>query len=293
MRHSRWAWILPISLALMATGCHQSGQPAPDRETKPDHAQAVAPSAPAELTPAQVDAVKADQEPHDSSPIIAEAKFQPGGIPDGWEWIDPKDDANRDLGVRPGYLRISASTGNDLFPDSNYDAPRLLHAVAGDFELETRLKCDPRQVYQGAGLLVGADTDAFLRLERGFGGVGGAGSRIGFSNCKGGVFSSVATVRQADDTASEIELMIRRRGSQFTAFWREPGQDWKSIGTTKLDLPDQIKAGVIVCVEHRAPPFNADFALIRITASNDSLRDTLPTPESLETHSPVGTAEER
>ena len=55
---------------------------------------------------------------------------------------------------------------------------------SGDFTLETLVEFDPQETYQGAGLLVWQDEDSFLRLEFGFGGMGGEEKNVVF--CLGG-----------------------------------------------------------------------------------------------------------
>src|SRR2546425_12738859 len=90
---------------------------------------------------------------------------------------DPRNDARYNTAERPGFLRISvppcaaSDQCNDLFPGNNFDAPRFVQRINGDFTVMTRLEFDPHHQYQGAGILAWQDENNFLRLERSIGDV--------------------------------------------------------------------------------------------------------------------------
>ena len=65
------------------------------------------------------------------------ADFTGGQIPDGWMWQDPGNDATVET-PEDGTLRLTVPSENDLW-GGRIDAPRLLHKVTGDFDLEGEL----------------------------------------------------------------------------------------------------------------------------------------------------------
>ena len=95
-------------------------------------------------------------------------------------WTDPNNDVTYSFTAHTGFLRLTVPDDNDLAGVINYDAPRLLVPQNGNFTLETLVEFDPQETYQGAGLLVWQDEDSFLRLEFGFGGMGGGAKNVVF-----------------------------------------------------------------------------------------------------------------
>lgn len=76
-----------------------------------------------------------------------DAVFQDGAIPEGWVWQDPGSDAELE-GSPTGGLKITVPDGNEFwgYPGvtalQRSDAPRLLHKVTGDFDLQGRVYID-------------------------------------------------------------------------------------------------------------------------------------------------------
>jgi hypothetical protein len=73
-----------------------------------------------------------------------DATFTEGKIPDDWIWQDPGSDARRDPSSSGG-LTITVPDGNEFWgypgvtAGQRSDAPRLLHKVTGDFDLQGRV----------------------------------------------------------------------------------------------------------------------------------------------------------
>ena len=63
--------------------------------------------------------------------------FADGKIPKGWIWQDPGNDAKIET-PENGTLKVTVPDGNELW-GGRTDAPRLLHKVTGDFDLEGEL----------------------------------------------------------------------------------------------------------------------------------------------------------
>src|SRR2546426_11260430 len=92
-----------------------------------------------------------------------------GTLDSNWQWIDPRGDANNTLTAMPGFLRISTPSERDLWHGRNYDAPRLVQPITGNFIAEVKVNFQPsdRTNYQAAGLLLWQDEKNFLRFEIG------------------------------------------------------------------------------------------------------------------------------
>ncbi len=170
------------------------------------------------------------------------------------------------MAARPGYLRITAPTGNDLYPVTNYNAPRLLQRVAGDFAIETHIEFAPALGYQGAGLLVWQDDNNFLRLERGNAGIESpdvSGIRLDIE--QNAVYDAVAPTSQRPTPTTNFELRLQRNGSRFMAWWREPGQAWDYIGGTDTAFNDELLIGLALISEYGVTQTTADYDYFHIT----------------------------
>ena len=219
----------------------------------------------------------------------ATAVLRPTATPAGkvstWEFDRPIDgswyaeggvDATVGVEARPGYLRITAPSGNDLFPGTNFDAPTVFQVVSGDFTLETALEFAPTEDYQGAGLYIWQDQDNFVRLERCFGGLGGIDSGICLLKIADGEPEVIASPVDIPTTAQRVELRLQKTGGQVTAWWRDASAasagPWRTVGNTEIALPggpqpvaeQALRAGMLLCVEHGAPEISADFDTFRI-----------------------------
>ncbi|MCI0475625.1 MAG: DUF1349 domain-containing protein, partial [Anaerolineales bacterium] len=182
-----------------------------------------------------------------------------------WKWEDRWQDAKYDLKARAGFLRVTASVGNDLTPWTNFDAPLLLQSADGNWIAETALEFAPTQEYQGAGIVAYQDDDNLVRLERGYGGVGGGESGIVFAVIRNGEFEAIVSPAQIATNAKKVELRLERNGNRFTAWWREPGKVWQSVGSAEVKMPSALQVGLAVLCELGAPDSVADFDYFRIS----------------------------
>ncbi len=181
------------------------------------------------------------------------------GLNPGWILEDPRNDASYNVADQPGFLRISvppcdpSRQCNDLFPGNNFDAPRFVQHINGDFTVMTRLDFNPRYQYQGAGILVWQDENNFLRLERSKGDVAGGWPGVHLDKReKGGPFTAIPSTEVQPTEATQIELRMKRAGDHFTASWREPGGIWRSVGETDIHLSDT-KVGLDLIAQHKVP----------------------------------------
>ena len=183
--------------------------------------------------------------------------------PVGWQWIDPDEryDATPH-DVHTGVLRVILTSKKNL-NGKFANAPRYIKPITGDFQIETRVKFNPKENYQGAGLLVYKDDGNYLRFERAYGGPGGGGSGIRLDASKKDEFVPIAAPGEIQTDAEEIEMKIVRSGRTFSAYWREDeNAEWREAGQFESDYPETVMAGVIAC--NTAREVTARFAYIRL-----------------------------
>ncbi len=167
------------------------------------------------------------------------------GLPEGWQKLDPGTEAPSGFEWIGGAFRLTIPTGKDLYGE-NRTAPRLVKNVSGDFEIETRLKFSPKSDYQGAGLLIFRNDNNYLRLERGFGGVGGGENGIRFDRAEDENYDGIATPETFPTSAAVVELRLRREGKIVTAFWREAGKEnWVEVGKVSNTYPETVTVGLM------------------------------------------------
>ena len=225
-------------------------------ENRAKEAAAVAPAS-NRAAPSAANANQSDAGAQENAPAA-------GNLPAGWRWIGGEAGSTPvKYEARGGALRFEVPAERDFYGE-NRTAPRLMRKVTGDFELETRLNFDPREDYQGAGLLIYRNDNNYLRLERGFGGVGGGENGVRFDLREDEIYEPLATPERFPTTARTVELRISRTGRKLTAFWREPGGDWKEVGSYNSNYPETIEVGLIAC--NTAAPVTVEFTDFRLAA---------------------------
>lgn len=183
--------------------------------------------------------------------------------PVGWQWIDPdENDKPTPKDVKNGVLRVRIPHGKDFYGE-NRTAPRYLKAIAGDFQIETRIKFLPKENYQGAGLLIYNDDNNYLRFERAYGGSGGGGEGLRIDVRNAGEHAAIVTPNDIQTDAGEVDLKIVRTGKTLTAYWRL-GEDseWREAGEVESDYSETVMAGLIAC--NTAREITAEFGFIRL-----------------------------
>jgi beta-xylosidase len=180
-----------------------------------------------------------------------------------WTWTDPNNDVTYDFKAHPGFLRLSVPENNDLAAEVNYDAPRLLVPKNGDFTIETKIEFDPQEIYQGAGLLIWQDENAFMRLEFSYGGMGGITKNVVFCSQENGALGVVASV-DMPDTQKSMELCMQRKGDQFMASYRQTGGTWLEIGSKTISFPSTIDIGIAQVTQYTSTLISADFDYVKI-----------------------------
>ena len=186
--------------------------------------------------------------------------------PVGWQWIDPdekKVPTPHDVNKR--VLSVTIPSGKDLYGE-NRTAPRYVKAITGDFQIETRVKFQPTENYQGAGLLIYKDDNNYIRFERAYGGIGGGGGGLRIDVRTTDEYKTVTTPNDVQTDVGEVELKIVRSGRTFIAFWREnEDSEWREAGEYESDYPDTILAGLVAC--NTAREIAVEFGYIRLLPS--------------------------
>ncbi|UGQ14451.1 DUF1349 domain-containing protein [Yinghuangia sp. ASG 101] len=168
-----------------------------------------------------------------------------------------------------GYT-ITAGPGSDARTDyqGNVTAPFSSVAVNGDFAIETRVTVDPRTSYQSAGLLLFANKDSYIRLERGF----GSFNSIAFEYFLNGTHHKLTTpftnepggvVRTEADT---VTLRLERRDDVVTAQWRAADDAlWEQLPGEAPFASKGARAGMTVLNTPNSGRFTATFSSFAVT----------------------------
>jgi actin-like ATPase involved in cell morphogenesis len=186
--------------------------------------------------------------------------------------VDSRWDAVREGGfaVSGGAMELTARDGADIY-EQHVQAPMLLQRPTGDFTLETDVTARPRQMYQGAGLVLWSDPQHYVRLERGSGDVGA----IVFEYKNGGPhtrvhppFSRSPDVVRTDD--DRVVLQLSKTADTVHARWRPFGAaGWRELGSIAVAMPRSTKAGVAALNRAQSgavpKPFGARFEYVRVS----------------------------
>lgn len=195
---------------------------------------------------------------------VMTVKYESGKFADGWRWIDPDGEYSpTKYEFKDNRLTMTVPTTKDLY-GGNRTAPRLVKAVTGDFQVETRVNFVPTRDYQGAGLLIYLDGDNYIRLERAFGGIGGGGSGIRLDARRKDKYEPLATPIEIPTITTNVNLKITRRLNMFSAFWREDeSMEWRLIEDIETEFGDTVLVGVLAC--NTSEETQAEFQQIKLS----------------------------
>ncbi len=179
-----------------------------------------------------------------------------GALPPDWVWQEPdKDltgpgDATLEF-VDPETLRITVPNENEFW---NYrsDAPRLLHKVTGDFDLEAEMQMESEATdfAYSEFLLFTPDTPlGYLEGQMNADGIGAhyyiAGG--GWNLSQGANFLSIVNRDQtyaANAPDGPARVKLSRRGDVLKTYWStDDGQTWTLSNRQTLTLPETVWAG--------------------------------------------------
>jgi regulation of enolase protein 1 (concanavalin A-like superfamily) len=214
-------------------------------------------------------------EPRPSSHPVASRKAAT------WEKVDPDDDCKfQNTG---GKLIITVpGVYHDLGAERGcMNAPRLLLEVEGDFTAQVRVSCDFQPSMDvtvsgkvpivGAGLVLMADKETYVRLER-------------FGMYREQQLKELASweVRQngrftfsrASQPLVEKETYLRmeRRGDRMLAAVSEDSQSWNDLPSIRIPLPRKVKLGVDA-ISTSSLPFAPSFDQFQLKKRKDVIVD--------------------
>jgi regulation of enolase protein 1 (concanavalin A-like superfamily) len=179
-----------------------------------------------------------------------------------WNWINPNGSATYNLATK-GFLSISTPPDSDLNSGRNFNAPRLLQPISGNFTIETVVTLSSTAFFQSAGLLVWQDQATFLRFELGYTDRNG----IVFQKGENGLFSGdLAPFDHHLTPGRPIALRVQRQGDHFTVAWHEPGQAWQIDGETDLHFT-HLMVGLDLLATYNAPQTTASYDYFRVSCT--------------------------
>jgi regulation of enolase protein 1 (concanavalin A-like superfamily) len=163
--------------------------------------------------------------------------------------------ATFDLTTTPGYLRITSPTGPALSPTSNYDAPRILQPVTGNFEATTCVSGGFTQSGFRGGLLIWKDTNNYMRLEK-----WGTNQVLMY-----GVLDGVVSYQQGtlSSNYNPLYLKLEKSGTTLTGSWSSDGIAWNTVKSYTFNAADPVEVGLFV-INVGTASFSADFDYFHI-----------------------------
>lgn len=179
----------------------------------------------------------------------------------GWNWVNPTNQATYAV-TTPGTLAITAPPGVDMNAATNYEAPRLLQPISGNFTIATQVEvsANPPTSFWAVGLLLWQDQNNFFRVELNT-------TTFDFEQEVNGTFSHDApnALALATISALKAELKAQRSGDTFSAYYRLPGQSWQLINTANVHLQN-LQVGLIL-VNQTAAQFTAYYHYFSVTCN--------------------------
>jgi hypothetical protein len=182
------------------------------------------------------------------------AQFANGRLPEDWLWHDPGDDVSVET-PEPGTLRVSVPDGNELWRGS-VTAPRLLHRVTGDFDLQAEASFETEAshfasteflLYAPGGYL------GYLADQMDPGGatahyriLGGAWQRNQGYNVLMSLPCTLPFWKLVECPAAPdgpVTLKLTRRGDVWRTYWSSDGQHWLLSGMQEIWAPDTVWVG--------------------------------------------------
>ncbi len=209
----------------------------------------------------------------------------------GWgAAVDPDGDCRFE--VKESALAITApGPVHDLSAElGKMNAPRVLRSAKGDFAVEVLVKGEfrpgeatipVRTAYHGAGLLLMADDQTYIRLDRATLVRAGIGQH--YANfelrSKGKLTRFGTPVDYAIDPARDTYLRLERKGNTvYGAVSQEPGQ-WFDLGSKQAELPDEVLVGV-AAINASTQSFQPTFEEFKVNVAG---AEAEPSPSDLAT----------
>ncbi len=193
--------------------------------------------------------------------------FEVGKIPDDWIWQDPGSDAKLDSSSSGG-LMITVPDGNEFWgypgvtAGQRSEAPRLLHKVTGDFDLQGRVNLDTKAtdlatvefLYYSPGSYIGLKSGLMKQdlLGEHYNLPGGGWLRAGGLNklpvlgrpSEVTYSGNSAELKSAPDAPDEpVFLKFIRRGSVLKTYHSLDGENWILSSCEEVNISQTIWVG--------------------------------------------------
>jgi regulation of enolase protein 1 (concanavalin A-like superfamily) len=199
----------------------------------------------------------------------------------GWGLADdPDNDCKFELAGEKLTIRVPGTLHDLVSDDGQTNAPVVLATVRGEFIAMVKVPGEVRPgpeptvadgaPYNGTGLLIRADKDNYVRLERA--GLVRDGNFVTYANFEyfsRGRRAMSEGMRLAD---MPIHLRLERRGKSVYASTSQDGANWSSFPPVQVDLPEEIKVGV-AAVNSSTKPFAAELESFQVFTRLDVGRE--------------------
>jgi hypothetical protein len=196
-----------------------------------------------------------------------EATFADGKISEGWIWQDPGEDAKIET-PESGILKVIVPDGNDLWGSPGYSsaqlstAPRLLHKITGDFDLdgELQLQCNSSDyaatefVIYSPGSYLGFLEPQQMKLDglgehyRILGGGWVRSAGLNKLSCLSWLtpqysYALANLVHAQDAPNGSVLVKLVRRGDTWKTYWSLDGNRWNLSGRHEIEAPGTLWVG--------------------------------------------------
>jgi tetratricopeptide (TPR) repeat protein len=163
-------------------------------------------------------------------------EFDEPALKSEWEWVNPRGDSSYSLSSEASWLELRAASGSDMH-GSNFDAPRLLQEISGDFAAEVKMKRVSDDLPSVSGLLVWKDEENYIRFERGM----NLKDEISLAGNVQGEYDHFGRGMLASDI---VYLRLERIGDRFSAYCSSDGENWMTCGEVSFPAEDPIQIGI-------------------------------------------------
>jgi tetratricopeptide (TPR) repeat protein/regulation of enolase protein 1 (concanavalin A-like superfamily) len=181
--------------------------------------------------------------------IVFSDEFDSSILCSEWNWVNPKGDCRYELNIEPSGLLIRATFGCNLHNNLNFNAPRLMQEISGDFAIEMKMTSVDEGTMTVGGILVWKDERNYICLERGSFGIGKATpDKYGKDEIRllGSVDGSWDHFGRGMLVSDVIYMRIERIDDTLSAYCCRDGENWLTCGEMSFPVEDPIQVGIHV-----------------------------------------------
>ncbi len=195
-------------------------------------------------------------------------EFTSSSLQSFWTFVNPAGGGSYSLTANSGYLQITSPTGVGLSKTSNFNAPRVMQPVTGDFVVTTSVSGTFSQAGFRAGLLVYKNNDNYMRFEK-----YGTNQVLMYGYLNG---AETYQTLSLPSSINPLYLKIEKTGSTITSYWSQNGISWTQVKQyTNFNTVDPLEVGLFV-INVGTVSFSADFDYFHVTPSNFSVLPESP-----------------